>query len=338
MGTALDLRTATAGRLTLRAMRDAQRVRMRRGARHVAERVVGATGYDLVRKHYYSPIPDLTQLPQDVWSQRVELPGVRFDIDEGLEFVRRELADYVVEYRPPAQQTSDPRRFYLNNGLYGTTDAETLYAMVRRWAPKRIVELGSGMSTLVMADARAASGLSPDGRHRVFDPYPRDDLAPVLRQVADLQAVGATAVPETEFDALQEGDLLFVDTTHTVKIGGDVNRIILQVLPRLAPGVIVHVHDIYLPWEYPREYMSERRFFWAEQYLLQAFLAFNPSFEILFGAHALERTHPTEMRKLIPGPRYGTASALWLRRVSDLRTTANDVGSLSRAVAGKGSH
>src|SRR5206468_1730052 len=111
-------------------------------------------------------------------------------------------------------------------------------------------------------------------------------------------------------------DVLFVDTTHTVKVGGDVNRVILDVLPTLAPGVHVHIHDIYLPWEYPREFLAERSFYWAEQFLLQAFLAFNDRFEILFGTHALVRRYPDRIRTLIPGTGRGVSpSAFWFRRV-----------------------
>lgn len=296
-------------------MENGQRTSLRRSARTVAARLAGGLGYELVRKHYYSPIPDLAQLPTDTWTREAELPGVSFDPGGGLEYVRNELAPYLAEYQPPEQPLADPRRYHLNNGFYESLDAELLYAMVRRWSPNQIIELGSGMSTLVIGDARERNGQAPRDGYTVFDPYARPDLIPALGRVANLRAVSATDVPLDEFDALTAGDLLFVDTTHTVKIGGDVNRVILDVMPRLAPGVIVHVHDIYLPWEYPQEFFAERRFFWAEQYLLQAFLAFNDQFEVLFGAHALARLYPEEMAFLVPNMRYGKPSAFWLRRV-----------------------
>jgi predicted O-methyltransferase YrrM len=279
-----------------------------------ATRTVGVLGYELVAKHYYSPIPDLGELPADIWSRRTELPGLRFDERAALAFVEQELSSYIDEYRPPSEPTADPRDYYLQNGFYEGLDAETLYAMVRRYAPSRIVELGSGMSTLVIADARSRNDVA--GRHVIFDPYPRNDLAPVLETVGELRRVGATDVPASEFEALGPGDLLFVDTTHTVRIGGDVNRVILEILPRLAPGVIVHIHDIYLPWEYPREFLTERRFFWAEQYLLQAFLAFNDEFRTLFSTHALKRSFPAEIATLIPSASAShRPAAWWLQRV-----------------------
>jgi hypothetical protein len=130
--------------------------------------------------------------------------------------------------------------------------------------------------------------------------------------------MSAADVPDEQFFELTAGDLLFIDTTHTVKIGGEVNRLILEVLPRIAPGVLIHIHDIYLPWEYPRSFLFEQRFFWAEQYLLQAFLAFNREFEVMIGAHAVARDYPDELSRLVPAGRTDTPpSAFWIRRISE---------------------
>ena len=272
-------------------------------------------GYDLLRRHYYSPIPDLESLPREVWEQESEMPGVRFDPADGLKFVEAELRQYAGEYSPPMHATGDPRDFYLDNGLYESGDAELLYAMIRRYSPGRVLELGSGMSTLVIADARADNGRADPRDHVICDPFPQERLRAVLGRIGDLRALPATEVPLSEFQRLEAGDLLFVDTTHTVKIGGEVNRIILELLPLLAPGVIIHVHDIYLPFEYPREYLEERNFFWAEQYLLQAFLEFNERFEILFGVHALARKFPQQLDAMLPSGAAGPhPSAFWLRR------------------------
>jgi hypothetical protein len=285
------------------------------GVTRAMRAVAGRLGYDLIRRHYYSPIPDLDALPADVWTRESEMPGVRFDIPASLEFVRSELAELIAEYTPPRQPTGDPRVFYLDNGLYESVDAELLYAMVRRTSPPRVMELGSGMSTLVIADARERNGQAEPSGHVVYDPFMREDLAPSIRRVAEPRLVSATDIPIEDFRALEAGDLLFVDTTHTVKVGGEVNRIILDILPVLAPGVLIHVHDVYLPFEYPREFAEERNFFWAEQYLLQAFLAFNPQFEIVVGANALARRFPAETAQLFPSATPGIhPGAFWLRR------------------------
>lgn len=272
-------------------------------------------GYDLVRRHYYSAIPDLVAVPPGTWTSESELDGLDFDPAAQMEFVETELAGALAEYSPPLEPTASRRDFYLANTFYEQVDAETLYAMVRRFSPRRVIELGSGMSTLVIADARRAAGAA-DGEHLVYDPFPRPDLRPELERLAELRPLPATEVPVAEFERLEAGDVLFVDTTHTVKIAGDVNRIVLEVLPKLAPGVFVHFHDIFLPWEYPREFLEERSFFWTEQYLLQAFLAFNADFEVLFSAHALARRYPERLAALIPSAHDDICpSAFWLRRI-----------------------
>ena len=286
---------------------------IRRTARTGTYALARALGYEIVRRHFYSPVPDLDSLSPEVWTRRSELRGVSFDVDAGLRFLRAELGELIAEYRPPAAPTGNPGDYYLDNGFYEALDAHTLYAMVCRFRPKVVLELGSGMSSLVIADAlRAAGG---DSQHTIYDPYPRTDLAPTLQAVAELRSSSAIELPDSELQRLHPGDFLFVDTSHTVKIGGEVNHVILDVLPALAPGVIVHIHDIYLPWEYPREFMEVRRFYWSEQYLLQAFLAFNEAFEVLFANYALWRSHEDELRALVGGelpPRH--PSAFWMRR------------------------
>jgi hypothetical protein len=121
-------------------------------------------------------------------------------------------------------------------------------------------------------------------------------------------------VADDVFRELEAGDLLFVDTSHTVKPGSDVNRIVLDLLPILAPGVIVHFHDIFLPFPYSRDHLDDAHF-WNEQYLLQAFLTENPAWEVLVGAQAVARAHPHRLREAIPSFAPGTSpGAFWIRR------------------------
>ena len=279
------------------------------------QRSVWRLGFDLVRRHYYSPIPDLAALPAAVWSRESDLAAVDFDPAAGLDFLRQRTGSNISEYDPPAGQLDDQRTFFLNNGLYESVDAETLYAMIRRFDPQTVVELGSGMSTLVIADARNRNA-SEGSRHLVYDPHPRGAMEGTLERIADLRRVSATEVPLDVIGELQAGDVLFVDTTHTVKLGSDVNRIVLDVLPSLAPGVVVHFHDIFLPYEYPRAWLEDYGLHWTEQYLLQAFLAFNRGFEILFGNHAIQRRFPADLAGIVPSATPGIRpSAFWLRRV-----------------------
>ena len=189
--------------------------------------------------------------------------------------------------------------------------------MVRSRKPRRLIELGSGFTTLLIAMAcrrNAEEGARTE--HLVFDPFPRPlILGEAPPASARFEAISATDVPLSRFRELRRGDMLFVDTTHTVKLGSDVNRIVLEVLPELSPGVLVHFHDVFLPWEYPRVWFERMGYYWAEQYLLQAFLAFNREFEVVLPGQALAREHPERIARLVPsfGPGVSPA-AFWISR------------------------
>jgi predicted O-methyltransferase YrrM len=288
------------------------KLRAYRALRAGAERV----GLQVVPKTFYSPIPDLQALPADVWERRSALRGIHFDLDEQLRWLEP-LAPAMGEFAPPERPTGRPGEYTLANDSYGRVGADVLHGVVRGLRPPRIVELGSGQSTLIMAAAAAANQAEGATTElRTFDPYASASLAD-LPGLATLERVPAQEVPLDVFTALEAGDVLFVDTTHSVKIDSDVNRIVLDVLPTLAPGVLVHVHDIFLPYEYPRRFAEELGLHWAEQYLLQAFLAGNRDFEVVAAVYALCRDRPDEMARLAPTWRSGaTASAFWLRRVS----------------------
>jgi hypothetical protein len=279
------------------------------GAYSAARSVAGRLGLQLVVKSFYSPIPDLPSVPAEVWEQRSDLAGIEWDLDRQLALVE-EVAPFIDEFGAPGE-TAEPHRYYRANPSYGAGDADLLYAFTRHFRPPRIVELGSGFTTLVLAQAVRENG---SGELWVFDPFP-GVASPETPGVTELRPLLAQDVPLETFSDLKSGDFLIVDTTHTVKVGGDVNRIVLDVLPRLAPGVIVHFHDIFLPYEYPREWLERFGLFWQEQYLLQAFIALNPDYEVLCGLHALVRERPERMQELIPALREGgSPAAFWLRR------------------------
>jgi hypothetical protein len=258
--------------------------------------VVPKGRYDIVARDYYSPVPNLDLLPADIWERRSALGGVDLRVEPALDLIEGELAPFVAELDVAESEPAAPGTFFLRNENYESVDAELLYAMLRARKPRRVLELGSGFTTLLIGEAarrNAADGVETE--HVAYDPFPRAQILgesppPPTR----FESLSATDVPLEVFRSLEAGDVLFVDTTHTVKLGSDVNYIVLDVLPVLAPGVIVHFHDIFLPWEYPRDWFDQMQYYWAEQYLLQAFLAFNDAFEVV-----------------VPGMRPG---AIWLAR------------------------
>jgi predicted O-methyltransferase YrrM len=280
-----------------------------RGLRRGAARI----GLDVVARTFYSPVPDLRSLPPETFDRVSDLPGVAWDLDAQLEFVRSRLAASMTRFQPPGGGPAAPG--YEADSSYNLADATVLYGIVRALRPSRIVELGSGHSTLVMA--RAARENEADGhpvRLESYDPFP-GVARPPLDGLGRLERVRAQDVPLSEFEALRSGDVLFVDTTHTVKIGSDVNFIVLEVLPRLASGVVVHLHDIFLPYEYPRVWLEDYALYWSEQYLVQAFLACNSGYEVLAAVYALQRARSDAMRALLPeGARDALGGAFWMRR------------------------
>jgi Methyltransferase domain len=306
-------------------MRGIARVKRALGA--ILRRAAPILGYDVLERGYYSPIVDVRGLPAGLWAGPKSTPGLDLDPRRQIEFLERAIAPYIDEFSPPFEPNGSAGGFYLNNGYYGPVDAEVLYGMIRYAKPNRIVELGSGYSTLViLAAQRANEREGHTAGYRIFDPYPGDHLAVNAAELSMIEPVSATEVPLSEFDALEAGDVLFVDTTHTVKIACDVNYTLLEVLPRLRVGVIVHIHDIFLPWEYPRYWIQRLRRHWSEQYLLQAFLAFNQQYEILFGSHAVARAEPDRLERAIrsftreavePSAQdpFPPPAAFWIRRV-----------------------
>jgi hypothetical protein len=272
---------------------------------------VGRTrAYHLVRRSYQDPIPE--PQPDSFWGRERPLPAVALDPDAMIARAEGELAAAIAEFSPPAG-------FGYDNAYFASVDAEVAYALVRTLRPRRVLELGSGYSTLVLAAACRAN--ARDGSpvdYQVRDPLPRagDPDLEGLEGVTGFGRVRAQDLDPREVDALAAADVLFVDTTHTVKVGGDVNAIVLELLPRLAPGVRVHFHDVFLPEEYPRPLIEELGLYWAEQYLLEAFLSFNDAFRVAWASYAVSRRHPERLRALVPSyDGSGVPSSLWLQRI-----------------------
>jgi hypothetical protein len=260
---------------------------MSRFARALARRF----GYHLVRADHYSPIPDIEALPAALWDEPAPMPQVDLRLDAGLALLEGPLAPFVAEHER------------VENPMYPAVDSEVLHAMVRWLEPRRIVEVGAGFSTQVIRAALDAA--SKDCAHRIFDP---------LADVEGAEPIAAEDIDAAVFAALEANDILFIDTTHTVKPGGDVVRLLLEVLPALAPGVVVHIHDFFRPFEYPRWFMEQHGLYWQEQYLVQALLV-GDRFEVLLANHALGRLHHDRLAALVPGVPDGVSpgSALWLR-------------------------
>jgi hypothetical protein len=250
-------------------------------------------GWHVTPVDFYQPIPDTRALPPELWSTTSELTGLDLNEAGQLDLIEELSARFRAEYERLDERDEDALGFRFDQRSFGPVDAEMLFSMVRWLKPKRVVEIGSGASTLIIATAlrrNAFEGAHAD--YAVIDPYPPSSVQGGVPGVSELIAEEVQRVPLEQFTALEDGDILFVDSSHVVRTGGDVLFEYLEIVPRLAPGVVVHAHDVFLPDEYPRDWVIGRRRFWSEQYLLQSFLAFNNQFEILWAARLMDRRHP----------------------------------------------
>ncbi|HWD64473.1 MAG TPA: class I SAM-dependent methyltransferase [Solirubrobacteraceae bacterium] len=253
---------------------------------------------------FYLPFPEIDRLPESLWSGQRPLHGIDLRLDAAAELLHQ-LSSYMSE---PALDG-----YEFANGTYEWSDAQTLYGMLRHLEPSRVMELGSGASTHVIELARAVNEQEGSPfRHTTFDPFGGWHEMGVPDGM-EIQPIPAEELDPAAVETLVAGDVLFVDTTHTVKTGGDVQHIILGLLPRLAPGVHVHFHDIFLPFDYPRQWVVQERRAWAEQYLLEAFLAFNSQFEVVLPLAALSREREADFRRAVPRHGAGGAGAFWIR-------------------------
>jgi predicted O-methyltransferase YrrM len=267
--------------------------------------------------HFYSPIPSLPYVREH--ADRIfrepsrTLPGVDLREREQLALLDV-LQPYYDTLRFPKHKAAGFRYFY-ENPAYGYSDAIFLHCMIRHLRPRRIIEVGSGYSSCVTLDTN-------DRYFRgeivctFVEPYPQ--LLESLLAPGDLDSIeiiprDTQTVSLETFDRLGENDILFIDSTHVSKVGSDVNYLFFEVLPRLAPGVYVHVHDVFRDFEYPAEWVYEGRA-WTEAYMLRNFLAFNSAFEIVLFNTFLEHFHAARFRERMPLCLENTGGSIWLRR------------------------
>lgn len=260
-------------------------------------------GYHLLSKHFYLPIPDDTDELDDFWMKPSELAGVDMNETAGIEIMETIAPRYLPEFRAmfPIEGPLEQPGFYLINGGYMAVDAHVYYCLIRHYKPRRIIEIGNGNSTLLAIAASNKNGEETGLRPKItsIDPYPWPMFKQGYPGLDELVVKKVQEVPVSFFEQLEAGDMLFIDSSHVIRSGNDVHYEFLEILPRLKPGVLVHVHDISLPKPYPKVYF-DNRLYWNEQYLLQAFLAFNDHFEVLWPGNYLMIKYPERMLAVFP--------------------------------------
>jgi predicted O-methyltransferase YrrM len=278
-------------------------------------------GWHFQQRDFYSALNDLEFLDanRDLWHDPAPPRGIDWDLDGQLETVAR-LAGYATELTDVPQDMPDgPPRFHWRNNFWTGLDALIQYGLVRDAKPRRVVETGCGWSSLLLAQALAANEAegSPPAMVDQIEPYPRTELLRALPSHWDLHETILQRAPLSLFEELGENDICFYDGSHVAKPGSDVVWFFAEVVPRLKPGVLIHVHDIFWPSEYPDEWIFERGQTWNEQYVLQAFLMYNSDFRpVVANSLVYTEFHErlTELFAAVPDLN-GTGS-LWMRRVA----------------------
>jgi hypothetical protein len=257
-------------------------------------------GYHIRPIHYYEPLPDFRSITTEQITRRRTNAAVDFNFEAQLNLINQ-----LVQYRAELEHLS----FDFDNVFFSGFDAAVYYALIRHLQPQRVIEIGGGYSTQLAAKALARNG---QGRLTCIEPYPE---ARLLEANLDLELVQKPVeqIDADFFSYLEPNDILFIDSSHAVKFGSDVCYEFLEVLPRLKPGVWIHVHDIFFPQDYPAEWLLKRRLALNEQYLLEAFLAFNHSFATQLAIYWICLDHADLATRLWSNT---GASSFWMKRVA----------------------
>lgn len=269
--------------------------------------------------HFYSPVVDVEELRSQearVWPATPEILGIDFNDAHHELVLRQYFPAFYPDFDYPKQSDGNPLTFYIENDQFSWLDCRALFVLLRAWRPQRFVEVGSGFSTLLVADVNRRF-LGGAMKICCVEPYPRAALrAPVLG-LERLIASKVQDVGSAPFEALEAGDVLFIDSSHVAKTGSDVNHLCFEVLPRLRKGVRVHFHDIFLPEDYPKPWALKENRSWNEQYIVRALLTFSSHFRVLFGSGHAFAAHPVLLREALheaDGAYYGGGS-LWIEKI-----------------------
>ncbi len=272
--------------------------------------------------HYYSPIPSKDDVNQGIKGKMSHqiVPDIDLSRNEQLMLID-EFSEFYRDLPFTEKQGEGSRRYYYDQKWFCYSDAIMLYCMIRKFGPKRIVEVGSGYSSAVMLDTLESLNREDYGI-TFIEPYPDR-----LHSMVDVQNESRVSLLESGvqnvdidlFKALDKGDLLFIDSSHVVKYGSDVHFLVFEVLPVLKSGVIVHFHDIFWPFEYPAGWLSEGRY-WNECYFLRAFLSGNSNWKILFFNDYVNKEFPEIIRTRMPLCQRNFGGSIYLQKIGGPET------------------
>lgn len=237
-----------------------------------------------IKDHYYEPHFNPKRIKGSLHDRK--LPAIQFDISSQKDLLNK--FDYNEELKQFSFNKKSDDEFYFNNERFTVGDAEILYSMIRFFKPEKVFEIGSGMSTLIASSALKMNRMESNDyhyKHICIEPYPRS----WLKKRNDITLVQKTLeeIGSEFFLELKENDILFIDSTHMIKPKGDVLTEYLEILPLINSGVVIHIHDIFTPRNYPDDWILNSVSFWNEQYLLEVILSYSDKFEVLLALNYL---------------------------------------------------
>lgn len=281
------------------------------GARAVFNRL----GVDIIPSHFYSPVPSVDEIHSSFEYVDGEYPyaDCGFFNDEFMQQFLLALLPYADNFAPEVEGDLDtPSSFFWKNPSFSFSDAMSYYCIIRHLKPRRILEIGSGFSTLVASSALEDNAL---GEIICIEPHPRPFVRNISRVVRLIEEK-VQSIPISYFqNELSDGDILFIDSTHSVKTGSDCLFLYLKVLPALSAKLMMHAHDIFLPEGYPMRWLLEKHIYWTEQYLLQALLTDNPKFQVCYGSNYHRIYHRDLLDRFMQGKATSGGGSFWFQRI-----------------------
>jgi len=236
--------------------------------------------------HYFSPIPTTHKLHPKVYDKVFNMAGIDWNVDEQLSALDKIFKKYVHEFIPEE-----------NLGL-SLVDAFILYAMIREKKPKKMIEIGSGDTTLISLQALEQNAKEgSDYFFQAVEPYPSEKLLSINNDRFQLIPQKIQDIP---LETIQSVDLLFIDSSHVSKIDSDVNCEILEIIPQLKKGALIHWHDIVIPANYWKDWVDHGNMFFNESYMVHAFMLFNNSFKILWASRYMKLNHTQTLHQHFP--------------------------------------
>ncbi len=270
--------------------------------------------------HFYSPVVDVTTLAgreNEIWPEQPSIKGVDFNEASHEHILRNVFPKHMENYKyvETSNEAQSDIQFYTQNSQFSWLDSRSLFVLLNEWKPRKMLEVGSGFSSLLSADVNRRF-LDNTMDFKCIEPYPREFLKKEIAGLNEVIVDKVENLPRSLFEDLDAGDILFIDSSHVSKTGSDVNFLFFEILPILKKGVKIHIHDIFLPHEYPKEWVLGENRSWNEQYLLRALLMYSNAFKILFGGSFAQYKFPELVVNALNHPKkhgFGGGS-LWIEK------------------------